>query len=249
MSRLIGIIGGSGLQSLPDLQDIRHERRDTAYGAPSSPLSFGMLDDRPVVFLPRHGHGHTVPPHRINYRANIRALKDAGVSAIIGVAAVGGITAAARPGRIVIASQLIDYTYGREHTFFDGTDGVVRHIDFTSPFDEGLRQGLIAAAIDCGLDAAGGGIYGVTQGPRLETAAEIDRMARDGCDLVGMTALPEASLARELDIPYASCCIVANWAAGRGDAVITMDEIERNLATGMEGVLGLLACALPRLPI
>lgn len=247
MTGLIGVIGGSGLQTLPDLEDVRSESRDTPYGPPSSPLNFGTLAGRPVVFLPRHGRGHTVPPHRINYRANIRALKDAGAGAIIGVAAVGGITAGARPGRIVVASQVIDYTYGREHTYFDGAGAEVRHIDFTSPFDQRLRQGLLAAAKDIGIDACDGGVYGTTQGPRLETAAEIDRMARDGCDLVGMTAMPEAALARELAIPYANCCVVANWAAGRGEAVITMDEIERNLAAGMENVFRLLRAALPNL--
>jgi 5'-methylthioinosine phosphorylase len=227
----LGIIGGSGLTRLQGLAIEREERVSTPFGAPSAPLTFGRLNDRPVVFLPRHGAGHTLPPHRVNYRANIWALHQQGVQRVIGMAAVGGITQP--PGTICVPDQLIDYTWGREHTYSDGEGAPVTHVDFTEPYCTELRATLLAASEAVGLAVAVHGTYGATQGPRLESAAEIRRMERDGCDLVGMTGMPEAALARELGLCYACCAVVVNWAAGKGEGPITMAEIEANLDTGM----------------
>jgi len=237
---LTAIIGGTGLTRLERLEILRRETLATPYGAPSSALTFGRLAGRDFVFLARHGDPHTIPPHRINYRANLWALKQAGAEAVIAAAAVGGIGAEMGPGRLAIPRQIIDYTWGRAGTFFEDALDHVTHIDFTSPYSEDLRQKLIASARAASLSVVDGGVYGCTQGPRLETAAEIARMERDGCALVGMTGMPEAALARELELPYAACAIVANWAAGKGEGEITMAEIERHLARGMADFVALL---------
>ncbi|QJD29781.1 S-methyl-5'-thioinosine phosphorylase [Methylococcus geothermalis] len=237
---LTAIIGGTGLTRLERLDIIRRETLATPYGAPSSALTFGRLAGRDFVFLARHGDPHTLPPHRINYRANVWALKQAGADAVIAAAAVGGIGERMGPGRLAVPHQLIDYTWGRAGTFFEDELDHVTHIDFTVPYSEDLRRKLITSARAAGLSIVDGGVYGCTQGPRLETAAEIARMERDGCDLVGMTGMPEAALARELDLPYAACAIVANWAAGKGEGEITMAEIERHLARGMADFVELL---------
>jgi 5'-methylthioinosine phosphorylase len=201
-----------------------------------------------VVFLARHGYGHNIPPHRINYRANIWALHHGGVKRVIAVAAVGGIRADLAPGRLAVPHQIIDYTWSRAATFFEADLSQVTHIDFTEPYSEELRQLLLRSCAAAGVDVSSDGVYGVTQGPRLETAAEIDRMERDGCGMVGMTAMPEAALARELDIKYAACAVVANWAAGRGGAgEIEMAEIERNLRGGMDKVRRVLEALIPLL--
>lgn len=242
----LAIIGGTGLTSLKGLEILRREVVHTPYGEPSGPLTYGVLGNREVVFLARHGYGHTIPPHRINYRANIWALKQTGVSRVIAVAAVGGISDDLPPGRVVIPDQLIDYTWSRAATFFE--EDQVTHIDFTSPYDEELRQLLITHCRLMKLDAREQGTYGVTQGPRLETAAEINRLERDGCTIVGMTAMPEAALTREIGLGYAACAVVANWAAGRGGTQqIEMSEIEHNLKAGMEKVRTLLESLVPAL--
>jgi len=243
----LAIIGGSGMTALEELEAPRRENVSTPYGEPSAPVVCGRLFGREVAFLPRHGHGHHIPPHRINYRANIRALHDIGVRKIVAVAAVGGIDADLRPGRLALPDQIVDYTSSRAHTFFEGTDRNVVHVDFTWPYCSELRGALAAAAGEVGLDVRHGGTYGATQGPRLESAAEIDRMERDGCHMVGMTGMPEAALARELGLSYATCAVVVNAAAGRGPAEIRMEEIQANLAAGMERVRVLLAHALPKL--
>ena len=240
MNRL-AIIGGSGLAALPGLAIRQTLRPATPWGAPSAPVTLGQFKARELLFLPRHGPGHTIPPHRVNYRANIQALKDCGAAAIIAVNAVGGITPALTPGRIVIPAQIIDYTWGREHTFQGETARPVKHIDFTRPYTEALRQRLIAAATRTGAAPHAGGTHAVTQGPRLETAAEIERLERDGADIVGMTGMPEAALARELEIDYACCALVVNRAAGKGDERIDMAMIDHNLKQGMQQVLALLA--------
>ena len=237
MERL-GIIGGSGLNQLKPLEVERQEVVTTPFGEPSAPLIIGRFDDIPVVFLPRHGAGHTVPPHRVNYRANIWAMHALGIQNVIGVAAVGGITEP--PGVICIPSQIIDYTWGRAHTFYESDLEQVIHVDFTEPYCESLRGKLLSAGARQGLPMVAKGTYGATQGPRLEAAAEIVRLARDGCDLVGMTGMPEAALARELGLCYACCAVVVNWAAGKSDGPITMHAIEANLVTGMENVRRLL---------
>ncbi|NJD04875.1 MAG: S-methyl-5'-thioinosine phosphorylase [Methylococcaceae bacterium] len=236
----LAIIGGTGLARLAGFDADRRETVETPWGAPSAPLAHGNLNGHPVIFLPRHGDGHTIPPHRINYRANLWALQQAGVSAVVAVAAVGGITRTMEPARIVIPDQLIDYSYGRSHTYFEDDLDHVTHIDFTEPYTRKLRERLLAAGRDAWLTVLDGGVYGCTQGPRLETPAEIRRLERDGCDLVGMTGMPEAALARELGLDYACCAVVANWAAGKTAGEITMAEIEANLNRGMADVAKLL---------
>jgi len=233
MSTLTAVIGGTGLTSLNDLIIDERECLTTPYGDPSSDLMFGKLHGQEIVFLSRHGDPARIPPHRVNYRANLWALKTAGVTSVLAVAAVGGITSAMAPSKIAIPDQIIDYTYGREHTLFADKLNHVTHIDFTHPYTPRLREKLLTAAQQAQVEVINGGVYGCTQGPRLETPAEITRMERDGCDLVGMTGMPEASLARELEIDYACCAVVANWAAGKQPGEITMAEIESNLRQGM----------------
>jgi 5'-methylthioinosine phosphorylase len=238
------VIGGSGFYELEELADARRYDVETAFGAPTTALLEGTLGGKRCVFLPRHGPGHKIPPHKINYRANIRALYEAGVEHIFSVNAVGGIHPEAVPGSLVVPDQLIDYTYGREHTFADTLTEHINHIDFTWPFSEPLRQQLIRALDTCGSPRLDKGVYGCSQGPRLETAAEIRRMQADGCDLVGMTAMPEAALARELGMGYASLCIVVNRAAGLEDAPISMQEIQAVLDQSVARVRDVLLCAL-----
>jgi 5'-methylthioinosine phosphorylase len=242
----LAIIGGTGLTSLKGLEITRREMVHTPYGEPSAPLSHGVLSGKEVVFLARHGYGHTIPPHRINYLANIHALKQTGVEKVIAIAAVGGISADMPPGQLAIPDQIIDYTWSRSSTFFEEGLTHVTHIDFTSPYDEELRQILITSAREIGIKLCESGTYGVTQGPRLETAAEIKRMERDGYTLVGMTGMPEAALARELELGYATCAVCANWAAGKGDSTsISFDDIEKNLKVGMDKVRNLLEHLVP----
>ncbi|NOX08803.1 MAG: S-methyl-5'-thioinosine phosphorylase [Gammaproteobacteria bacterium] len=237
----IAVIGGTGLNQIENFEIERREVVHTPYGRPSAPLVHGCLNNIPIVFLARHGSGHRIPPHHINYRANIWALKHAGVSQIVAIAAVGGINADMPVGTLVIPEQIIDYTSMRKHTFFEGNDiDHVTHIDFSYPYCPNLRAALIKAADAASVPYYNGGTYGATQGPRLETAAEINRMERDGCDLVGMTGMPEAALAKELEMHYVTCAVIANRAAGRGDQTITMRDIEQNLVSGMVYVRKLL---------
>jgi len=244
---LIAIIGGTGLTKLTDLSIISREIHVSAYGEPSAPLTRGTLSGKEVLFLPRHGAGHTIPPHRVNYRANISVLKDAGVEKIIAINAVGGISDTMPPQQLVVPDQIIDYTYARANTFFeDGLEEVV-HIDFTQPYCETLRREIIRAAASAQIDMQTSATYAAMQGPRLETTAEIDRLERDGCHIVGMTGMPEAALAREMGICYASIAIVANRAAGRGEGEITLEEIERNLKIGIDHVKRLLERLIPTL--
>ena len=240
----LAIIGGSGLTQLDGLEIINEFNPDTQWGKPSAPITIGKFKNIEILFLPRHGNPHTIPPHKINYRANIQALKDAGVSEIIAVNAVGGITGMMTPCRIVIPDQLIDYTHGRIDTFYEENLEDVVHIDFTAPYSESLRQQIIDAATDYKIDIYPSGTYAVTQGPRLETAAEINRYEKDGCDIVGMTSMPEASLARELEMQYTCCSLVVNWAAGKTDEIITMEIIENNLKEGIGKVHELIAAFL-----
>lgn len=240
---MLGIIGGSGLAKLAGLKDARRQVARTPWGEPSCALTIGELDGVELVFLARHGYGHTLAPHRINYRANIWALKDIGATGIVSVATVGGIREDCGPGVILIPDQIIDYTHGRTNTYFDSADEPVTHIDFTHPYDAQMRKKLASAAAAAGHKVLDGGVYGCSQGPRLETAAEIERMARDGCDLVGMTGMPEAALARELEVPYATLAVVANHAAGRGDSreAIELDAIAPILDEAMSRVRKILA--------
>lgn len=213
-SPFLAIIGGSGLNHLPILEGAHRRFVRTPYGEPSCPMTLGTICGHPMVFLARHGHGHTIMPGDINYRANIWALKALNVTGIIAVGSVGSIHPALGPGDLVIPDQLIDYTWGRSNTFFGSEPGVEMHVDLTHPFDAALRDRLSGVADLLGFNIRDGGVYACTQGPRLETAAEIRRLAGDGADVVGMTAMPEAVLARELGIPYAQLNVVANYAAG-----------------------------------
>lgn len=237
---LLGIIGGSGFTALPDVEVSQRVWADTAYGAPSAELLTLRHSGNEFCFLPRHGAGHSIPPHAINYRANVQALADRGVTDIVALGAVGGIAADCGPLRLCVPDQLVDYTWGRLGTFYDGADGDVVHVDFTAPFAPALRERLLAAGADLGMQVRAGGTYGVTQGPRLETAAEIRRLERDGCDFVGMTAMPEAALARERGLNYALLAFVVNWAAGKAEGALRMEEIEANLARCRDDVQRLL---------
>jgi 5'-methylthioinosine phosphorylase len=202
----------------------------------------GRLGSTQVAFIARHGRGHKVPPHRINYRANIWALQHIGVRAVIGVNAVGGIHERTGPGALAVPRQIIDYSWGREHTYFaDGLDAVT-HIDFTNPYAESLRQLLLRSAAD--VPVWGEGVYACTQGPRLESAAEVRRLQRDGCDMIGMTGMPEAALARELGLAYACLALSVNWAAGLTEEPISMEAIGAVLGTGMASVIAVLCRAI-----
>jgi len=240
----IAIIGGTGLTALENLVIEDEKLVDTPWGEASAPIVTGRLGKRQVLFLARHGNPHRIPPHQVNYRANLWALRDAGARSIIAVNAVGGIHPEMGPPSIVIPDQLIDYTYGRAHTYFEGDLSSVTHIDFTAPYAAGLRQKLLDAGAACSIPCRAAAVYGATQGPRLETAAEIRRLERDGCDIVGMTGMPEAALAAELELDYACLALVVNWAAGKSDHIITMDEIQAAIDEGMDAVMRLLAQVL-----
>lgn len=235
----LGIIGGTALESLALGPDQPLEMA-TRWGKPSSPIARGRIGDTEIFFINRHGAAHSLPPHRVNYRANLAALQSCGVDAILAVNAVGGITSAMVPGQLVLPHQIIDYTWGREHSFSDGPDDKLLHIDFTNPYGELLRRAMLAVAETAGISLVDGGVFAITQGPRLETAAEVLRLERDGCDLVGMTGMPEAALARELDIPYVALALVVNPAAGKSDREITLEEIGAVMTAATPNLLKLL---------
>jgi len=239
---MLAIIGGSGMTQLSCLEIAHRRIIRTPYGEPSGPLTFGQINNRDIVFLARHGHGHTIPPHAINYRANLWALHSLRPSHVIAIASVGGIRADLTPGRLVVPDQIIDYTHGRNFTFFDGTDQRVTHIDFTLPYCSQTRMLLLQAAKIANESVFDSGVYAATQGPRLETAAEINRLERDGADMVGMTGMPETALARELGLNYATLALVANHAAGRGTNVqgIPLKEIYAVLEQAMVNVRNIL---------
>ncbi|MBD9477842.1 S-methyl-5'-thioinosine phosphorylase [Pseudoxanthomonas sp. PXM02] len=238
----LAVIGGTGVYKLADLQDVEARELDTRFGAPSGPVRIGTLGGRRVAFLARHGEGHSVPPHQVNYRANLQALKDLGATRVLALNTVGGITDACGPRVLACPDQLIDYTWGRISTICEEPGTEVLHVDFGDPYTHLLRQQILAAAREANVEVLDGGCYGATQGPRLETRAEIRRMRRDGCDLVGMTGMPEAGLAREMGLEYACLAIVANWAAGCGtDEEITMDEVLANVAAASSGIPSLVA--------
>ena len=235
----LAVIGGTGLYQLADLQDVETRQPGTPYGAPSGPVRIGTLAGHRVAFLARHGEGHSVPPHKVNYRANLAALQAVGATRVLALNTVGGITGRFGPRVLACPDQLIDYTWGRISTLCEEPGNEVLHVDFGDPYTPSLRARVIAAAQAAGVVLIDGGCYGATQGPRLETRAEIARMRRDGCDLVGMTGMPEAALARELRLEYACLAIVANWAAGAGpdpDEVITLEDVLANVAAASAGV-------------
>jgi len=220
---MLAIIGGTGLARLKNLSITHRQVIRTPYGEPSGALTFGEIGGHRVVFIARHGYGHTIPPHEINYRANIWALAEQKVSRVVSVCTVGGIAPDLSPGTIVVPDQIIDYTYSRPHTFFEGGDKPVTHIDFTEPYCPQMRARILTAAQNGKQAVKDGGVYAASQGPRLETAAEINRIAGDGGSMVGMTGMPEAALAREAGLSYAAVAVVANWAAGRGNSVHKVD--------------------------
>ncbi len=235
---MLAILGGSGMAQLATITQVRRIAVRTAYGEPSAPLTLGKFGSREVVFLARHGEAHSIPPHEVNYRANIQALKDAGAKQIAAIATVGGIRREFGPGILVVPHQIIDYTWGRAATFHEGPGAKVTHIDFTEPYSAEQRARILAAAAVCGEAISNGGVYAATQGPRLETAAEIERLERDGADLVGMTGMPEAALAREAGLQYAAIAVVVNHAAGRGSSAhaISLDAIDAVLQQAMRRV-------------
>lgn len=241
----VAVIGGSGFTRWEQFRRRGTKDVPTPYSTDPVQLHEGTLGGREIIFLPRHGPDHTLPPHRINYRANIEALRAVGVRAVLSIATVGGISPAALPGSVVIPDQILDYTYGREHTFFDGEDGRVGHADMTEPYCEALRACLVEAARRAGIEVVGRGTYAATQGPRFETPAEVDRLEQDGADVVGMTGMPEAVLAREARLAYATLAIVVNEAAGRADVRISMETIRAWMASGRSQVERLLDAALP----
>ena len=243
----LAVIGGTGLYALAELQDVDTHQPVTHYGPPSGPIRVGTLDGHRVAFLARHGEGHSLPPHRINYRANLAALKAIGATRVLALNTVGGITARFGPRVLACPEQLIDYTWGRVSTLSEEPGSEVMHVDFGEPYTRSLRTAVVAAAAVAGVALEDGGCYGATQGPRLETRAEIVRMRRDGCDLVGMTGMPEAGLAREFGFDYACLAIVANWAAGAGpdpDEVITLQDVLDNVAAASSGLPSLLRALL-----
>ena len=245
----LAVIGGTGLYKLADLQDVQAHEPETRFGRASGPVRVGMFGRRRVAFLARHGEGHSVPPHRINYRANLAALQALGARRVLALNTVGGITERFGPRVLACPDQLIDYTWGRVSTVCEEEGTEVLHVDFGEPYTAPLRADVVAAARDAAIPLVDGGCYGATQGPRLETRAEIARMRRDGCDLVGMTGMPEAGLAREMDLEYACLAIVANWAAGAGpqvDEVITLQDVLDNVAAASAHLPALLAALLDR---
>lgn len=244
---LTAIIGGSGLAELDGLTITRREVMRTDYGEPSGALTFGKMSGRDIVFLNRHGPGHTIPPHRVNYRANVFAMKQAGVERIIAINAVGGIDNSLSPIGLVIPDQILDYTYSRKHTFYDSSHGPVNHVDFSYPYTEALRKKIIDTAVQNSIPLTTTGTYAATQGPRFETAAEINRMERDGATIVGMTGMPEAVLARELGLDYVVIAVVSNAAAGRSGLEISVEEIMSNLRLGMDKTRELLELVIPQL--
>ncbi|AFJ01807.1 5'-methylthioadenosine phosphorylase [Methylophaga frappieri] len=233
---MMGVIGGSGLSRLSSLKIDEQIQLDTPFGEPSAPLFRGWIDKKPLIFLPRHGEYHTIPPHLINYRANLWAMHHLGVRQVLAVAAVGGINPELAPGSLAVPDQIIDYTWGRESSIYTAHFSADKHIDFTHPYDAVLRGRLLTTAQTSQIKLVDGGAYAVTQGPRLETAAEIKRLARDGADMVGMTAMPEAAIARELEMAYVTLAIVANHAAGLSDKLITVAEIQQTTTDAMTQV-------------
>jgi len=236
--RRLGLIGGTGLDEFG--QAIATHDINSAFGRPSAKFAEYQVGDLQLFFLPRHGAQHEIPPHAVNYQANIDALKQLEVEGIIAVNAVGGISSATPPGSLCVPDQLIDYTWGRAHTFSMAAGDDLLHVEFAHPFDGRVRSDLLRAATAADIDVTNGGCVAVTQGPRLETAAEVRRLSQDGCDLVGMTSMPEAALAREAGLDYASLCVTANWAAGLEHEPVTMAAIEATLATAMIKVRNLL---------
>jgi 5'-methylthioinosine phosphorylase len=227
----LAVIGGTGVYQLSGVHWLESRKVETIYGLPSDAIRIAEIGGRYIAFLARHGEGHALPPHKVNYRANLKALTDLGVNTVLAINTVGGITEAYGPRVLAIPDQIIDYTWGRISTLCEEQGSEVLHVDFTEPYTNSLRLEVIRACAESGVSVVAAGCYAATQGPRLESKAEINRLRQDGCDLVGMTGMPEAGLARELGLRYASLCVVANWAAGcdPNNAEITMEDVLANV--------------------
>ncbi len=243
---MLAIIGGRGLTELANLEITHRQVMRTPFGEPSGAFLFGMLNQHEVIFLARHGYGYTIPPHLVNYRANLWALREQGVSDVVSVATVGGIRADLTPGTLIVPDQIIDYTHGRDATFFNTRNTSYRNIDFTLPYSPNLRSRILRGAAEVQQPCLDGGVYAATQGPRLDTIAEVKRYQRDGADMVGMTGMPETALARELDMNYAAIAVVANYAAGLGDSQlgIKMEGVNATARNAMERVRAILGCVV-----
>lgn len=243
---MLAIIGGRGLTELANLEITHRQVMRTPYGEPSGAFLFGTLNGHEVIFLARHGYGYTIPPHLVNYRANLWALREQGVTEVVSVATVGGIRPDLTPGALIVPDQIIDYTHGRDSTFFETRDEVYHNVDFTQPYSQCLRERILYSAQLSGEACVDGGVYAATQGPRLDSRAEINRYERDGADMVGMTGMPETALAKELELDYATLAVVANYAAGRGDntQAIKMETVNATASNAMERVRRILACVV-----
>lgn len=243
---MLAIIGGRGLSQLANLKITHRQVMRTPYGEPSGAFLFGTIDSHEVIFLARHGYGHTIPPHLVNYRANLWALREQGVNEVVSVATVGGIRADLTPGVIVVPDQIIDYTHGRDATFFEVRDKTYSNADFTLPYSSELRARILSSAVTAQERFVDGGVYAATQGPRLDSIAEVNRYERDGADMVGMTGMPETALAKELELHYATIAVVANHAAGRGDSAtgIRMESVNATAEAAMERVRKVLECVV-----
>lgn len=245
---MLAIIGGRGLTELANLKITHRQVLRTPYGEPSGAFMFGTLNQHEVIFLARHGYGHTIPPHLVNYRANLWALREQGVTEVVSVATVGGIRADLTPGVIVVPDQIIDYTHGRDATYFDTGDTRYTNANFALPYSGELRSRILKSAELAGQACIDGGVYAATQGPRLDSIAEVNRYERDGAHMIGMTGMPETALAMELELKYATIAVVANYAAGRGDSRhgINMEQVNATATASMERVRAILECVVNR---
>lgn len=242
MAKIIGLIAGTGFYDLPALKDGESRELDTLYG--KAQIRSGEWNGARLIFLTRHGVGHSIPPHLINYRANIKAMKDLGVEQIIAINVVGGINPKLSPGDLCLIDDFIDFTSGRQHTFSDGSKPGVQHVDLTRPYDAKIQSALRQSAKESGILLHENGVYAGFNGPRFETPSEIRLAALAGATVVGMTGCPEVSLAREIGIAYASIALVVNPAAGLSEAEITMDEINKALDLGKSKALTVIEGAL-----
>jgi len=243
---MLAIIGGRGLTQLANLKITHRQVMRTPYGEPSCAFLFGTLNQHEVIFLARHGYGYTIPPHLVNYRANLWALREQGVMDVISVATVGGIRADLAPGTLVLPDQIMDYTHGRDSTYFDSRNISYSNIDFSQPYSQSMRGRILRSAALMEQPCLDGGVYAATQGPRLDSIAEVNRYAGDGADMVGMTGMPETALAMELDMNYATIAVVANYAAGRGDSRqgINMEALNNTAENAMVRVRAILECVV-----
>lgn len=243
---VLGILGGSGIYDIDGLSDVRWQTVETPFGAASDELMFGNLDGVPVVFLPRHGRGHRVPPSELNFRANIDALKRAGVTEIISLSAVGSLREDLAPGTFVLIDQFIDRTFARTKSFFE--TGLVAHVSMAEPVCGRLGEYLLEAAGAVGIDYHKGGTYLVMEGPQFSTKAESELYRSWGCSVIGMTNMPEAKLAREAEICYATVAMVTDYDCWHPDHdAVTVDQVIKVLMENADKARALIRDLVPRL--